>query len=84
VILPKELSVTDLNIKFDYGGGETVTAQYSFENHLVGQFEFTVEGIQTESAIIEKEVQEQVSENMENESYSLNSGGNYEKAEQLF
>lgn len=24
----KELSVTDLNIKFDYGGAETVAAQY--------------------------------------------------------
>lgn len=72
VILPKELSVTDLNINFDYGGAETVTAQYYFENHLVGQFEFTVEGIQTESASIENEVQEQVSENMENESHSLN------------
>ncbi len=72
VILPKELSVTDLNIKFYYGGAETVTAQYSFENHLVGQFEFTVEGIQTESASIENEVQEQASENMENESHSLN------------
>ena len=72
VILPKGLSVTDLNINFDYGGAETVTAQYYFENHLVGQFEFTVEGIQTESASIENEVQEQVSENMENESHSLN------------
>lgn len=42
VILPKELSVTDLNIKFDYGGEETVAAQYYIENHLVGQLEFTV------------------------------------------
>lgn len=30
VILPKEISVTDLNIKFDYGGGERVTTQYFF------------------------------------------------------
>lgn len=72
VILPKELSVTDLNIKFDYGGAETVIAQYFFENHLVGQFVFTVEGIQTESDSIENEVKEQVFENMENESHSLN------------
>lgn len=72
VILPKELSVTDLNIKFDYGGAETVTAQYYFENYLAGQFEFTVEGIQTESDSIENEVKEQVFENMENESHSLN------------
>lgn len=72
MILPKKLSVADLNIKFDYGGAETVTAQYYFENHLVGQFEFTVKGIQAESDSIENEVQEQVSDNMEDESYSLN------------
>lgn len=72
VILPKELSVTDLNIKFDYGGEETVTAQYYSENHLVGQLEFTVEGIQTGNDSIENKVQEQVSDNMEDESHSLN------------
>ena len=72
VILPKELSVTDLNINFDYGGEETVTAQYYSENHLVGQLEFTVEGIQAESDSIENEVQKQVSDNMEDESRSLN------------
>lgn len=72
LLVPKELSVTDLNIKFDYGGAETATAKYFFENRLVGQFEFTVEGIQTESDSIENEVKEQVFENMENESHSLN------------
>lgn len=68
VILPKEISVTDLNIKFDYGGGERVTTQYFFENHLVGQLEFMVQGIQAESDNLENEVKSQVFENTENKS----------------
>lgn len=38
-----------------------------FENHLVGQFKFTVERIQTESNSVEYEVKGQVFENMEKE-----------------
>ena len=72
VILPKEISVTDLNIKFDYGGGERVTTQYFFENHLVGQLEFMVQGIQAESDNLENEVKSQVFENTENKSLFLN------------
>lgn len=68
VILPKEISVTDLNIKFDYGGGERVTTQYFYENHLVGQLEFMVQGIQAESDNLENEVKSQVFENTENKS----------------
>lgn len=68
VILPKEISVTDLNIKFDYGGGERVTTQYFYENHLVGQLEFMVQGIQVESDNLENEVKSQVFENTENKS----------------
>ncbi len=64
----QEISVTDLNIKFDYGGGERVTTQYFFENHLVGQLEFMVQGIQAESDNLENEVKSQVFENTENKS----------------
>lgn len=47
-------------------------AQYFFENHLVEQFEFTVESIQTESDSIENEAKEQVFENTENKGHSVN------------
>ena len=61
VIMPKELDVSDLNIKFDYGGAETVTAQYFYEDHLVGQVDFIVEGIKSESDSLENAVREPLS-----------------------
>lgn len=39
-----------------------------FENHLVGQLEFMVQGIQAESDNLENEVKSQVFENTENKS----------------
>lgn len=65
VIIPKGLDVSDLNIKFDYGGAETVTAQYFYEDHLVGQVDFTVEGIQSESDSLGNVVREPLSEKKE-------------------
>jgi len=62
VIIPKGLNISDMNIKFDYGEAETVTAQYFYENHLVGQIGFIVEGIQSESDSLENTVKEQLSE----------------------
>lgn len=65
VIIPKGLDVSDLNIKFDYGGAETVTAQYFYEDHLVGQVDFTVEGIQSESDSLGNVVREPLSQKKE-------------------
>ena len=65
VIIPKELDVSDLNIKFDYGGTETVTAQYFYEDHLVGQVDFIVEGIKSGSDSLENAVREPLSEKKE-------------------
>lgn len=49
IVIPKEADVSDLNNKFGYGEAETVTAQYFYEDHLVGRADFVVDGIQTES-----------------------------------
>lgn len=48
VIIPKEANVSDLNIKFDRET-ETVMVQYFYVTHLVGQLDFVVDGIRTES-----------------------------------
>ncbi len=73
VIIPKKADVSDLSIKFDYGEAETVTAQYFHEDHLVGQVDFTVSVIQSESNSLEDtvEVEELPSEKKENEGSSF-------------
>lgn len=71
VIIPEEADVSDLNIKFDYGEAETVTAQYFYEDHLVGQVDFTVSVIQSESDSLEDTVEELPSEKKENEESSF-------------
>lgn len=71
VIIPKEADVSDLNIKLDYGEAETVTAQYFHEDHLVGQVDFTVSVIQSESNSLEDTVEELPSEKKENEGSSF-------------
>lgn len=43
-----------------------------FENHLVGQLEFMVQGIQAESDNLENEVKSQVFENTEIKVFFLN------------
>lgn len=65
VIIPKEADVSDLNIKFDYGEAETVTVQYFYEDHLVGQVDFVVDGIQTESDSLKDTAEEPLSEEKE-------------------
>ena len=66
VIIPKGLNISDLNIKFDYGEAETVTAQYFYENHLVGQISFMADGIHTESDSPENPVKEPLPDEKEN------------------
>lgn len=72
VIIPKEADISDLNIKFDYGEAETVTAQYFYEEHLVGQVDFAVDGIQTESDSLRDAVEEPLSEEKEDKESSFN------------
>lgn len=51
VIIPKEGSLSDLSIRLTYEDAPetgTVSAQYYYGNHLVGQMEFSVDGIQKE------------------------------------
>ena len=72
VIMPKGLNISDLNIKFDYGEAETVTAQYFYENHLVGQIGLVVEGIQSKSDSPEKPVKEPLSEEKESKGSLFN------------
>lgn len=72
IVIPKEADVSDLNIKFDYGEAETVTAQYFYEDHLVGQVDFTVDGIQTESDSLKDTAEEPLSEEKEDKESSLN------------
>lgn len=66
VIIPKGLNISDLNIKFDYGEAETVTAQYFYENHLVGQISFMADGIHSESDSPENPVKEPLPDEKEN------------------
>lgn len=61
VIIPKKKKITDLDIKFDYEETEVVTAQYYYENHLVGQVSFMVESIQSEGNSSENTVKESFS-----------------------
>ena len=61
-----------MNIKFDYGGAETVTAQYFYEEHLVGQVDFAVDGIPTESDSLKDTVEEPLSEEKDDKESSLN------------
>ncbi len=72
VIIPKEADISELNIKFDYGEAETVTAQYFYEEHLVGQVDFAVDGIQTESDSLKDTVEESLSEEKDDKESSLN------------
>lgn len=72
VIIPKEADVSDLNIKFDYGEAETVTAQYFYEDHLVGQIDFIVEDIQVESDSPENTIKEPLSEEKESKGSLFN------------
>lgn len=65
VFIPKGLNISDLDIKFDYGEAETVTAQYFYENHLVGQISFIAEGVKSESDSLENAVREPLSEKKE-------------------
>lgn len=65
IVIPKEADVSNLNIKFDYGEAETVTAQYFYEDHLVGQVDFAVDAIQTESDRIKDTAWEPLSEEKE-------------------
>lgn len=62
VVIPKGVNVSDLNLIFDYEEAETVTAQYFYEDHLVGQIGFAVEGIQSESDSTDEPVKEPLSE----------------------
>lgn len=72
IIIPKGLNISDLNIKFDYGEAKTVTAQYFYENHLVGQISFIVDGIQSESDSAENPVKEPLSEKKESKGSLFN------------
>ena len=65
IMMPKKSDVSDLNIKFDYGETETVAVQYFYEDHLVGQVDFIVEGIQSESDRLENAASEPLSEKEE-------------------
>lgn len=71
VIIPTKLKVSDLNIEFDYGETKTVTAQYFYENHLLGQVDFLVENIQVESDSLKNEVKEPLYEEKESEGSSF-------------
>lgn len=67
VILPKGADISDLDVKIDYEEAETVMAQYFYEDHLVRQIDFAVEGVQLESDTEETIVEEMPSEEKESE-----------------
>lgn len=72
IVIPKEANVSDLNIKFDYGEAEMVTAQYFCEDHLVGQVDFVVDAIQTESDRLKDTAEEPLPEEKEDKESDLN------------
>ena len=72
IVIPKGADVSDLNIKFSYGEAETVTVQYFYEDYLVGQVDFAVDGIQTKSDSLKDTIEEPLSEEKEDKESSLN------------
>lgn len=69
VVVPKGADISDLQIKFEYGETEpkAVTAQYFYEDHLVGQVDFTAEDMTAESDREEDAAKEPLPEEKEEE-----------------